>query len=46
LMRRPEDRRCIEVASDDWLELRLRCAVSELMLVLITEVMEKSFRAE
>jgi hypothetical protein len=35
LTRRPEDRRCIEVASEDWLVLRLRCALSETTLVLM-----------
>lgn len=37
LMRSPLERRCIEVANEDWLMLRLRCAVNELMFVLITE---------
>ena len=35
LTRRPDDRRCIEVASDDCEVLRLRCALSEVMLVLM-----------
>ena len=37
LMRMPEDRRCIEVAREPWLELRLRCAFSETKLVLMVE---------
>jgi hypothetical protein len=37
--RRPEDRRCMEVASEDWLELRLRCVVSDSTLVLIDKGM-------
>ena len=37
LMRMPEDKRCIEVASELWVMARLRCAVIELMLVLMTE---------
>jgi hypothetical protein len=36
LMRRPEDKRCRDVARDDWDVLRLRCAFSDAMLVLIT----------
>ena len=39
LMRRPEDRRCIEVDSEDCDAARLRCASSEAMLVLIERVM-------
>jgi hypothetical protein len=37
LMRRPDDRRCMDVASEpaDW--ARLRCALSEGMLVLMVE---------
>ena len=35
LTRRPEDRRCIEVASDDCEPARLRCAFSAMMLVLM-----------
>ena len=35
LTRRPDDRRCIEVASDPCDVVRLRCALSETMLVLI-----------
>ncbi len=35
LMRRPELRRAIEVASEDWLWLRLRWAFSETRLVLM-----------
>jgi hypothetical protein len=34
----PEDKRCIEVASEDALVLRLRWAVNELMFVLITDI--------
>jgi hypothetical protein len=37
LMRKPLDRRCIEVDNDAWLELRLRCAFNEPMFVLIIE---------
>ena len=40
LTRRPEDRRCIEVASDACEVLRLRCAFSEATLVLIVCGME------
>ena len=40
LMRSPEDRRWIEVLSEAWLMPRLRCAVSELTLVLIVAAME------
>jgi hypothetical protein len=39
LMRRPEDRRCIEVASEACDLARLRCALSELTLVLMTDAM-------
>jgi hypothetical protein len=35
LTRRPEDRRCIDVASDDCEPFRLRCAFIEMMFVLI-----------
>ena len=35
LTRRPEDRRCIEVASCDWLVLRWRWAFSDTRLVLM-----------
>ena len=35
LIRRPEERRCREVASCDWVLLRLRCAFSDEMLLLI-----------
>ncbi len=35
LMRRPELRRAIEVASEDWLWFRLRWAFSETRLVLM-----------
>ena len=35
LTRRPEDSRCIDVASDDWLVLRLRWAFSETRFVLM-----------
>ena len=35
LTRRPEDRRCMDVASDIWLELRLRWAFRETRLVLM-----------
>ena len=35
LTRRPEDRRCIEVASDDCEVVRLRCAFSDARLVLM-----------
>ncbi len=44
LMRRPEDRRWMEVLSDDWLRLRLRWAVSELMLVLMVDAMAELLR--
>jgi len=37
LMRRPEDRRWIDVLSDVWLVPRLRCAVSDATLVLMVE---------
>ena len=37
LMRRPEDRRWIDVLSDVWLAPRLRCAVSDATLVLMVE---------
>ena len=40
LTRRPEDRRCIDVASDDCDVLRLRCAFSDSTLVLIVIGME------
>ncbi len=43
LMRRPEDRRCIDVASDICEPDRLRCASMELMLVLIERVMIHSW---
>jgi hypothetical protein len=42
LTRRPEDRRCIEVAREDWLVLRLRCAFSDTRFVLIVWGMEIS----
>ena len=42
LMRRPEDRRCIDVASDICAVPRLRWAFSELMLVLIVRDMKDS----
>ncbi len=35
LTRRPDESRCIDVASEPCDAFRLRCAVSELMLVLI-----------
>ena len=38
LMRRPLDRRCMEVDNEAWLCMRLRCAVNELMFVLITDI--------
>jgi hypothetical protein len=41
LMRKPEDRRCMDVANEAWFIDRLRCALSELMFVLITEVILK-----
>jgi len=37
LMRKPEDRRCMEVDNEDWDIDKLRCAVNELMLVLMVE---------
>jgi hypothetical protein len=37
LMRKPEDRRCMEVDNDDCELVKLRCAVNELMLVLMVE---------
>src|SRR5256885_8737823 len=37
LTRRPEDRRCMVVLSDDWDVLRLRWALSETRLVLRSE---------
>ncbi len=39
LMRRPDDRRWMEVLSEPWLTPRLRWAVSEATLVLIVEAM-------
>ena len=39
LMRKPEDRRWIEVLSDAWLMPRLRCAVKEATLVLMVAAM-------
>ncbi len=39
LTRRPEDRRCMEVESDDWLPSRLRCVVSDSTLVLMDMAM-------
>jgi hypothetical protein len=39
LMRRPEDKRWMDVLSDVWLAPRLRCAVSEATLVLIVDAM-------
>jgi hypothetical protein len=36
LMRRPEDKRCREVARDDWDVDKLRCAFNDAVLVLIT----------
>jgi hypothetical protein len=42
LTRRPEDRRCIEVAREDWLVLRLRCALSDTRLVLMVWAMKES----
>jgi hypothetical protein len=44
-MRRPDDRRWMEVASDDWLVVRLRCAVSELMLLLMMAATLKLLQA-
>jgi hypothetical protein len=38
--RRPEDSRCIDVASEFCEELRLRCAFSEMELVLIVAAIE------
>ena len=35
LTRMPEDRRCMAVDSEDWLMLRLRCALSDTRLVLM-----------
>ena len=35
LMRKPVERRCKEVASEDWDVVRLRCAFSDEMLVVI-----------
>ena len=37
LIRKPEDKRCMEVDSEDCELVRLRCAVNELMLVLMVE---------
>jgi hypothetical protein len=39
LMRRPDDKRCIEVVNEAWLMPKLRCAVNELTLVLMVEDM-------
>src|SRR5574343_2086610 len=43
--RRPEDRRCIVVASDEALVARLRCAFKEAVFVLIV-VMKNSFETK
>ena len=40
----PEDRRCIEIASDDWDIAVLRWAFSDVMLVLMIWAMTQSFR--
>jgi hypothetical protein len=37
LMRKPDDRRCIDVLSDACELARLRCAVSDATLVLMVE---------
>jgi hypothetical protein len=37
LMRKPEDRRCMDVASEAWVIDMLRCALNELMFVLMME---------
>src|SRR4051794_21587180 len=39
LIRRPDDRRCREVANEPWDTFRLRCAFNEAILVLILAVM-------
>ena len=36
----------MEVDRDDWLMPRLRCAVNELMFVLITDMLKLLFKAE
>jgi hypothetical protein len=38
-MRKPEDKRCIEVVNEAWLMPKLRCAVNELILVLMVDAM-------
>jgi hypothetical protein len=37
LMRKPEDRRCMEVASEAWVIAMFRWAFNELMFVLMME---------
>ncbi len=46
LTRRPEDRRSIEVASEDWDMFRLRCAFSDTTLVLIVIGMKRLLRMD
>ena len=46
LMRRPEDRRWTEVVRLACEVLRLRCATSDALLVLITDAMKYSYRVE
>jgi hypothetical protein len=39
LMRKPDDKRCMDVASEDWLPMRLRWAFNELMFELTPAMM-------
>ena len=41
LMRKPDDRRCIDVVKEAWDIDKLRCAVSDWILVLIVEAIAK-----